>query len=110
MVNTFFYAAILICNPNSIDGCEFNPIPKDTLLGILKIPIEEILDDLGINTAESVIVGTDRQEVLNGIQTAFAREFERSGKLKESEIRPMDYETKQAWTRIRKHIKDKDQT
>ncbi|HKU83167.1 MAG TPA: hypothetical protein VJP58_03920 [Candidatus Nitrosocosmicus sp.] len=48
--------------------------------------------------------------MLNRIQTTFAREFERSGKLKDSNIRPMDYETKQAWTRIRKHIKDKDQT
>ena len=59
MVNTFFYAAILICNPNSIDGCEFNPIPKDTLLGILKIPIEEILDDLAILEAARVAPGED---------------------------------------------------
>ena len=55
-----------------------------------------------------MIVGTDRLEVLDRLQTAFAREFERYGKLKESDIRPMDYKTKQAWTRIRKHIKDKD--
>jgi len=96
--------------PDPIEGYEFNPIPIDIHLGIIKIPTEVILDDFGINTTESVIVVTDRIEVLNKIQTAFAREFERSGKLKESEIRPMDYETKQAWTRIRKHIKDKDQT
>ena len=95
--------------PESIDGYEFNPIPIDIHLGIIKIPNEEILDDFGINTTESVIVRTDRNEVLNRLQTAFAREFERYGKLKESEIRPMDYETKQAWTRIRKHIKDKKQ-
>jgi len=75
-------------------------------LGILRIPTEEILDDYAINNTESVIVGTDRQEVLNRIQIAFAREFERYGKLKESDIRPMDHETKQAWTRIRKHIKN----
>ena len=92
--------------PYSIDGYEFNPIPIDIHLGILKIPTQEILDDFGINTTESVIVGTDRQEVLTRIQSAFAREFERYGKLKESDIRPMDYKTKQAWTRIRKHIKD----
>ena len=36
----------------------------DIHLGILKIPTEEILDDFGINTTESVIVGTDRLEVL----------------------------------------------
>jgi hypothetical protein len=53
-----------------------------------------------------VIVGTDRQEVLNRIQSTFAREFEQYGKLKESDIRPMDYKTKQAWLRIRKHIKN----
>jgi len=34
-------------------------------------------------------------------------EFERYGKLKESEITHMDYKTKQAWNRIRSHIKDK---
>ncbi len=56
-----------------------------------------------------MIAGTDRQEVLNRIQLAFAREFEHYGKFKESDIWPMDYKTKQAWSRIRKHIKDKNQ-
>ena len=95
--------------PYSIDGYEFNPIPIDIHLGILKIPTEEILDDFGINTTESVIVGTDRLEVLNRIQSALAREFDHYGKLKESDIRPMDNTTKQAWSRIRKHIKDTNQ-
>lgn len=49
----------------TIDGYEFNPIPIDIHLGILKIRTEEILDDFGINTTESVIVGTDRLEVTN---------------------------------------------
>jgi hypothetical protein len=93
--------------PDPIDNCEFYPIPIDIHLGIIKIPMEEILDDFAINNTEAVIVGTDRQEVLNRIQTAFAREFERYGKLKESDIRPMDHATRQAWTRIRKHIKNK---
>ncbi len=92
--------------PDPIDGYEFNPIPIDIHLGIIKIPTEVILDDFGINTTKSIIVGTDRNEVLNRLQTTFAREFERYGKLKESDIRPMDYKTKQAWSRIRKHIKD----
>ena len=70
---------------------------------------EEILDDFGINTTESMIVGTDRLEVLNRIQTAFAREFEHYGKPKESDIRPMDNTTEQAWSRIRKHVKDTNQ-
>ena len=91
--------------PDPIQGYEFNPIPIDIHLGIIKIPTGEILDDFGINTTESVIVGTDRQEVLNRLQTAFSREFNRYGKLKKSDIPPMDYKTKQAWTRIRRHIK-----
>ncbi len=33
--------------PDLIDGYEFNPIPIDIHLGILKIPTEEILDVLG---------------------------------------------------------------
>ena len=57
---------------------------------------EEILDDFGINTTESVIVGTDRLEVLNRIQSTFARECEHYWKLIESDIRPMDNTTKQA--------------
>jgi hypothetical protein len=76
-------------------------------MGIINIPTEEILDDFGINATESVIVGTDRNEVLDRLQTAFAMEFERYGKLKGSDIRPMDHKTRQAWTRIRKHIKDR---
>src|SRR5690242_10418393 len=86
--------------PDPIDGIEFYPILIDIQLGIIRIPTEEILDDFGINTTESVIVGTDRIEVLNRLQKSFAREFERYGKLKESEINPMDYKTQQAWTRL----------
>ncbi len=92
--------------PDPIEGYEFYPISIDIHMGIIKIPTELILDDFGINTTESVIVGTDRMEVLNRIQTAFTREFERYGKLRESDIRPMDYKTNQAWTRIRRHIKN----
>jgi|SRR6476620_145794 len=92
--------------PDPIDGYEFIPIIIDIHMGIIKIPTKEFLDDFGINTTESVVVGTDRNDLLNRLQTAFVREFERYGKLKESDIRPMDYKTKQAWTRIRKHIKN----
>ena len=91
--------------PDSIDGYEFNPIPIDIHLGIIRIPNEEIVDDFGINNTDTVIVGSDRLEVLNWLQARFAREFQRYGRLKESDIRPMDYKTEQAWTRIRKHIK-----
>ncbi len=93
--------------PDPVDGYEFNPIPIDIHLGIIQIPTEEIFDDFGINTTEYFFVVTDRLELLKRIQTAFTREFERYGKLKESDIRPIDYKTKQAWTRMRKHIKNK---
>ncbi len=93
--------------PDPIDKYEFIPIPIDIHLGIIKIPAEEIFDDDAINNTESVIVGTDRQEVLNRIQTSFAREFERYGRLKMSDIRATDYRTRQAWTRIKRHIKAK---
>jgi hypothetical protein len=92
--------------PDPIDGYEFYPIPIDIHLGIIKIPTNEILYDNAINNTESIIVGTDRKEVLDRLQTVFAREFERYGKLKESDITHVDYETKQAWKRIRKHIKN----
>jgi len=86
-------------------GYEFKSIPIDIHLGIIKIPTEQILDDDAINNTESIIVGTDRVEVLNRIQTTFAREFERYGKLSESDIAHIDYGTKQTWNRIRKHIR-----
>ena len=91
--------------PDPIDGYEFNPIPIDIHLGIIKIPTEEIIDDFGINTTETIIVGTDRREVLDYLQKHFAMEFRRFGTLKESDILLRNYEVKQAWTRIRKHVK-----
>jgi hypothetical protein len=63
--------------PDPIDGYEFNPIPIDIHLGIIKIPTEEIINDFVINNTESVIVGTDRIDVLDRIQTTFVKEFER---------------------------------
>jgi len=47
--------------PDAIDGYEFNPIPIDIHLGIIKIPTKEILDDNAINNTEWVIKGTDRK-------------------------------------------------
>ncbi|MDF0682469.1 MAG: hypothetical protein P0116_16045 [Candidatus Nitrosocosmicus sp.] len=74
-------------------------------MGIIKIPTEEITDDFGINTTETMIVGTDRKEVLDYLQEHFAMEFRRFGTLKESDSLLRNYEVRQAWTRIRKHIK-----
>src|ERR1044072_152726 len=65
--------------PDPIDGYEFNPIPIDIHLGIIIIRNEEILDDFRINNTDTVIVGSDRTEVLNWLQEHFARGFERYG-------------------------------
>jgi hypothetical protein len=104
LVNTFSMPRFLF-QPDSIDGYEFNPIPIDIHFGVIKIPTKEIMEDGAINNTECIVVGTHRKEVLNRLQAVFSREFERHWKLKESNSRPMDYDTKQAWTRIRKHIK-----
>lgn len=68
--------------PDPINGYEFYPIPIDIHLGIIKIPTEEIYHDDAINNTESITVGTDSKEVLKRLQTGFAREFERYGKLR----------------------------
>ena len=91
--------------PDPIVGYQFNPIPIDIHLGIIKIPTEELDHDLATNNSETAIIGVEREEILDWIQTHFAREFIRIGKLKESDLVHATYETKQAWTRIRKHIK-----
>lgn len=72
---------------------------------MIKIPTEEILHDFAINNTDNVIVGNDRQEVLDWLQERFAREFRRYGMLNESERRLHNQDVKQAWTRIRRIIK-----
>ena len=91
--------------PDAINRYEFNSIPIYIHLGIIKIPTEEILGDFGINITETIIVGTDRKEVLDFLQINFASEFRRFGTLKENDRLLSKYEVKQGWTRIRKHIK-----
>ncbi len=92
--------------PDSIDGYEFHPIPIDIHLGIIKIPTEEFLDDFGINTTETTLVGTDRKEVLGYLQTHFEMEFRRFNTLKGSDSLLCKYEVTNTWNRIRKHIKN----
>jgi hypothetical protein len=58
-----------------IDGYELHPIPVDIHLGIIKMPTEEFLDDFGINTTETTLIGTDREEILDYLQKHFARGF-----------------------------------
>ena len=48
--------------PDPIDGYEFHPIPVDIHLGIIKILTEEFLDDFGINTTETTLIGTGKKK------------------------------------------------
>ena len=57
---------------------------------------DEIFYDFQLNTTESVIVGTDREEVLARIQRRFENQYKKYGKLKREEIKALDYETMQA--------------
>ena len=92
--------------PDPINGYEFYPIPIEINFGVIKIPNEEITDDFGINNTEIVVLGKQMDEVLDEMQKKFKLNFNRLGKLKESDIRPTDYETKQGWTGIRRHVKN----
>lgn len=92
--------------PDPIDGYEFYPIPIQSKFGVIKIPNDEITDDFGINISEIVVSGRQMDVILEQTQSKFILNFSRVGKPTESDIRPMNYETKQDWSRIRKHIKN----
>jgi hypothetical protein len=90
--------------PDPIDDVKFKPIKIDIHKGVIKIVDEEILYDFQLNNTESVIVGTDREEVLDRIQRGFERQFKQYGKLKREDIKSLDYETLQAWKRMQRHV------
>jgi hypothetical protein len=91
--------------PDPIDGVEFKPLRIDIHLGVIKIVDEEIYYDFQPNNTESVIVGTDRKEVLARIQRGFEYQFRAYGNAKKEEDIPnMDYNSKQAWKRIQRLI------
>ena len=108
--NTYRFVILIIkvanflFQPDSIDGVKFKPIKIDIHQGIIKIIHEEIHYDFEVNNTESLIVGTDRKEVLQRIQRGFERQYRSYGKLKREDICAVDYETLQAWKRIQKHI------
>src|SRR6476620_5464538 len=87
--------------PDPIDGVCFKPIKIDIHQGVIKIDDDEILYDFQFNTTESVIVGTDRDEVLDKIQRGFENQYNLYGKLKEGEIKVLDYGTLQVWKRYK---------
>jgi phosphoribosylanthranilate isomerase len=57
-----------------------------------------------LNTTESVIVDTDREEVLERIQRGFENQFQIYGKLERKDIKALDYDTLQAWKKLQRHI------
>src|SRR3954451_16257241 len=90
--------------PDPIDGVKFKPIKIDIHQGVIKIMDDEIFYDFQLNTTESVIVGTDREEVLAKIQQGFENQYNLYGKLKRENIQTLDYETRQAWKRLQSHV------
>src|SRR5689334_15719629 len=96
--------AKFLFQPDPIDGIKFKPIEIDIHKGIIKIVDEEIHYDFQLNNTESVIVGTDREEVLERIQRGFERQYNQYGRIKKDDIKSLDYEAQQAWKRIQKHV------
>ena len=78
--------------PDPIDGVKFKPIKIDIHQGVIKIVDYEIHYDFQLNNNESVIVNTDREEVLDRIQKGL-NQYSLYGKLKRQDIKALDYET-----------------
>ncbi|MGN6628781.1 MAG: hypothetical protein ACTHKJ_02780, partial [Candidatus Nitrosocosmicus sp.] len=81
---------------DAIDGVGVKPIKIDIHKGVIKIVDDEILYDFQLNNTESIIVGTDREEVLERIQIGFECQYNQYGKLKREDIKSLDYDTLQA--------------
>jgi hypothetical protein len=96
--------AKFLFQPDPIDGVEFKPITIDIHLGVIKIVDEEIYYDFQLNNSESLIVGTDREEVLARIQRGFEYQYNAYGRIKKEDIGSLDYNTIQAWNRLQKHV------
>jgi hypothetical protein len=61
--------------PDPIDAVKFKPIKIDINKKVIKIIDDEIFYDFHLNTTESVIVGRDRDEVLERIQRGFENQY-----------------------------------
>jgi len=96
--------AHFLFQPDPIDGVRFKPIKIDIHQGVIKIVDDEIFYDFQLNTTESVIVGRDRNEVLDRIQRGFENQYNLYGKLKREDIQTLDYDTLQAWKRLQRHV------
>ena len=78
--------AHFLFQPDPIDGIKFKPIKIDIHQGVIKIVDDEIFYDFQLNTTKSVIVGTDRDEVLEKIQRGFENQYNLFGKLKREDL------------------------
>jgi hypothetical protein len=96
--------AKFLFQPDPINGIEFKPITIDIHLGVIKIVDEEIYYDFQLNNSESIIVGTDRKEVLSRVQRGFEYQYDAYGRIEKENIGALDYDTMQAWKRLQKHI------
>jgi hypothetical protein len=96
--------AKFLFQPDPIDGIEFKPITIDIHQGVIKIVDEEIYYDFQLNNTESIIVGTDRKEVLARVQRGFEYRYIAYGRIKKEDIGALDYNSMQAWKRLQKHI------
>jgi hypothetical protein len=96
--------AKFLFQPDPIDGIEFKPITIDIHQGVIKIVDEEIYYDFQLNNTESIIVGTDRKEVLARIQRGFEYPYNAYGRIKKEDVGALDYNTMQALKRLQKHI------
>jgi len=96
--------AQFLFQPDPIDEVKFKPIKIDIHQGVIKIVDDEIFYDFQLNTTESVIVGTDRKEVLEKVQRGFENQYCLYGKLKKEDIKALDYDTLQAWKRVRRYV------
>ncbi len=82
----------------------FQTCKIDIHQGVIKIVDDEIFYDFQLNTTQSVIVGTDREEVLARIQRGFEHQYNLYGKFKKENIKAIDYESMQVWKRLQRHI------
>jgi hypothetical protein len=64
-----------LVQPDPIGRIKFKSIKIDIHKGVIKIVDDEIFYDFQINNTESVIVGTVRDKVLDGIQRGYEQQY-----------------------------------
>ncbi|MGN6346692.1 MAG: hypothetical protein ACTHME_03215 [Candidatus Nitrosocosmicus sp.] len=96
--------AKFLFQPDSIGEIRFNPIRIDIHKGVVKIVDDEIFYDFQLNNTKSVIVGTDREEVLEKIQRGFEHQYNKYDTLKKEDIKSLDSDTLQTWKIIQRHV------